>query len=663
MSNPAFLGLGGGQLLLATLKTLQEIAHFSRSMYDDDDRRRPILGDLTMWCAMIRNHSSYIGTRSDPSMDLLVGPLLDQVESVLAPDFLDESASKGLQGKVRSLNTSWKNIRNRDQSSKITFIQASLALEPLQTERVKQLIAGLSAFEAQIRSSDTEEGEDQERQEFAPVKKVREPSYAVWKAAQSIFKALVACKECSCQPTHDLCARLRLGTYRKPHDLEEENEFCFDVLLATERDFHEARIRAAKESVVKWAIDADKDGAKTTKNKPKPRSMKVKQLCEQIAKMRTLTSAHRLELKLAREQLFKLQSEISPSPLDKTKSPISLHQLLEGGPRSFTERTRRVLAVILSFAVLHLHNTHWLPPAWDSSNVLFFSTTSSTIPIKPFIQTPITDIGSHSTLQDHITHAGMDGSNAQDMDPDDIDPDDMDPDDMDPDDCISHQCPSLVALAIMLMEVYFATTFGDLADRYGVNVEERGEVSSNLRYINANRVFQACKGEIPENSQFLYALEMCLDPAMWEDEDGEALDNATLRARIYEEVVLPLETELSEAYSSIPIEDLDTFAAQKLDLANWDQTIKAMGAQSALLQSLPDLRQPIRSPSPRTASPATSGSRWLSPEPPGIFHQQQQQYFWSQSDVSSQHSITSADYTASKFFDDESLPGPHAAPK
>lgn len=64
------------------------------------------------------------------------------------------------------------------------------------------------------------------------------------------------------------------------------------------------------------------------------------------------------------------------------------------------------------------------------------------------------------------------------------------------------------------MEVYFVTPFDLLAKKYGVDLEE--ESFSRTRYIDVNLVFQACRGEIPENFQFHYAVEKCLDPTPWD---------------------------------------------------------------------------------------------------------------------------------------------------
>jgi len=353
-------------------------------------------------------------------------------------------------------------------------------------------------------------------------------------------------------------------------DLNEGNDVQLDMLLSIEHYLHKAHVNAVRETAIRWA-DSNKMGRPTAKRKTKKRCVKVKRLCEPMAKMRTM-EAYRLELKITRDQLFKVQSERSTFSLDKTRRPISLHQLLSEGSRSFTERTRRILAIILSFAVLHLHDTEWLQPTWGSANVLFFPTMPSNIPLRPFVHTPITDHGSDTDADKSSEHSVDDAAS------DETESDDFNPDDFNPDDFISHKCPILVILAVMLMEVYFATPFEALAKRYrGTGIGP--ETSGILRYVDADIVFRKCKGEITENSQFHYAVNKCLNPTVWEDKEGGRLDNNTLSSRTYQEVVHPLKTELSQAYSSIPIEDLNRFT-QGLDFTNWDQNIQAAGLGS-----------------------------------------------------------------------------------
>lgn len=272
--------------------------------------------------------------------------------------------------------------------------------------------------------------------------------------------------------------------------------------------------------------------------------MKVKHLCEPIKKRKPFD---RIKLRVDDDgRLWKLRSEKCCFAIDESKPPVSLQQFIQAQYRSLTDKTKRILAVMLGYTVLYHHETPWLPSTWGPSSILFFHTTSSSIPLKPFIQTKL----AHDHCQSSVSR--------------DIGPDDFDPDELDPDDIMMHQCPHLVTLGIVLMELYLATTFEELAGKYNIPLNDR------TRSIDAEIVFSKCKSEIPENSQFHYAVEKCLDPKVWEDENGTRLDDQTLKITIYQEVIRPLEDELNHAFSYIRIEDLDRIA-QTLDLGSWGQ--------------------------------------------------------------------------------------------
>jgi hypothetical protein len=590
---------------------------------------------------------------------------LDKLGSTVTSHILGlcEKSANALPSGVglRALNRRWDETRKQnDNGEKLRLITLCLNFGATPEER-NEFVQSLAMWEENVLARYPEDPSQWTADDFAPQKKIREPSYAVRNAAQSVYKALVACKNCPCAPAHEFGARLRLGTYRKPclgDDADIDVEPDFDMFLSMMEGWHEVRVHTAKETVVQWAVDGEAQQSQIKKMGPK--IMKVKNLCEPIRKIQKM-EAYRLEFKVKGVQLFKLQSQRSTFLVDKTKHPVSLEQFLQAGSRSFTDRTKRILALILSNAVLHLYDTPWLQPTWSSSNVLFFRTASSQIPLRPFIQTQLSNSDADNSHVDqyHMAHHTDPGRGPADYDLVEIDPDDIDPDDL-----VRHQCPALVTLAVMLMEVYFATPFDLLAKKYGVDLGE--ELFSRTRYIDVNLVFQACRGEIPENFQFHYAVEKCLDPTPWEDDNGYKLDSQTLRTRIYQEVVRPLENELTQAYSNIAIDDLDQFA-QTLDFGSWDQIIKT-GNQQIQAEAPWDHAQDFRqtsNPSPRPTSPyyphhfhvlqthfqqleAVEWERHLAPIPKVAYRTAQ-----------IMHQGNDIDYKASKFFDDETTSEAH----
>ncbi|XXG96336.1 hypothetical protein Hte_002618 [Hypoxylon texense] len=560
-------------LLVATSRTIQEIAKVLRAD-EEDGECKVFYADLTAYCAIIRDHANRINRAGSAIDEKHLHRILTHLNSTVSPYGLQGYPPCGLSSysSLRTLNQRWERVRNNEDSAKLHFIRQSVSFGTSVEER-NEFVQELALWEDNFRAQYPDDPSQWTAEDFAPQKKISEPSYAVWSAAKSIFKALAACKNCPCSPMHDFGARLSLGTYRKPAPEDDTGEEVdFDIFLSTKQDWHEARVHTMKENIVRWAADNEAQGLQNRKKKSQVQAMKVKQLCDLIDKAKKLT-ARRLEFKVTRGQLFKLQSERSQFSVDKTRDAVSLEEFLRRGPRSFTERTRRILAVLLSYAALHLNDTPWLKPTWSSSDIIFFRTTTSAIPLRPYIQTHLSGLDPESSgINSDPSKCYIDGGCGQE----DGHYDEIDPDDIDPDDLVRHQCPSLVTLAVMLMEIYFVAPFEMLAEKYGVEIGDAA--SSRTTYLDVDLVFRACRDEIPENFQFRYAVEKCLDPTTWEDEDGNKLDDQILRTRIYEEVVRPLENELIQAYSSISIEDLDQFA-QTLDFGSWDQTILDINQQ------------------------------------------------------------------------------------
>ncbi|KAK5636286.1 hypothetical protein RRF57_011998 [Xylaria bambusicola] len=577
--------------------TVQEISKILRAC-ETQGELKLFYADLTAYCAIIRDHWNRIHKCTRGINHVLYSQLLDQLEGIVSPnalgEFLISAPSLQVGAKIRALHQRWEASRGEsDDKLRLERIRSCLDFGAT-CEAREEFIHSLAMCEDQIRMLYPEDPSEWTVDDFAPQKTVREPPFAVWNAAQSVFKALAACKSCACSPIHEFGARLGLGTYRKPDvepDPSMDVDFDFDMFLSMTENWHEVCVHTAKETIVQFAVN---DELKQTSSKlrgTETQSMKVKRLCEPLTKIWTMAQ-YRLEFKVMRGQLFKLQSKRSTSLIDTTKECISLEQFFQGGLRSFTERTRRILAVFLSSAVLHLHDTPWLQPTWNSSRVFFFRTASLAVPLRPFIQIRLPNPDHAHDVEKipnscEVVNTGLEGGDLDDIDPDDL---------------IHHHCPTLISLAVILMELYFVTPFDVLARKYGVDLGEDLEFHSHTRNIDTTLVFQACRSEIPENFQFLYAVEKCLDPTVWEDAEGNKLDNQTLRTKIYEEVIRPLETELTQTYSYISIDELDEFA-RNLDFASWDRAIQSGNQQ-------------LQAETPRGLSPTPMQTFSPSPGPP-----------------------------------------------
>ncbi|KAL7938794.1 peptidase S8/S53 domain-containing protein [Trichoderma chlorosporum] len=523
--------LNSFQLLITSSEILLGAARILRAS-EKDAELKIFYADFTAHCAIMNSHWQRISMMAYEIDVDIVHRTLDHLESAIVPDVLD--AYKLNHGalsraprfeKLRAFNRSWERVQKRsDNIATLQYIRSRMSFGANE-EELDQFIQMLTVFEKELQARYPENQSERTHEELSIGESFQSSSFAMWNAAQSIFEALVACSNCDCTPTHE--AQLRLGTYRKPK-LDKEGEMDdyldLDMFLSMKQSWHEARVLMVKE-IQESVIQIQKRAIKINQ-------VRVRQLCEKIAKAKN--AEYRLELKVMGGQLFKLRSERRSTLLvDRTRSPVTLDQFLRNGSHPFTERTKRILAVMLSYTVLYLHDTPWLQPTWSSSHVLFLPTASSSIPLRPFIQI-------------HLASRYNSSRNSC------VNPEDFDPDELDPDDFLVHHCPLLITLAVMLMELFFAAPFDILAKQYGVSLaSDIHSPMSTLRYLDVNLVFEKCRSEIPESYQFHRVIEKCLDPETWEDENNNKLDTEALISKIYQEVVKPLETELSQAYSSI----------------------------------------------------------------------------------------------------------------
>ncbi|RYP30525.1 hypothetical protein DL767_006202 [Monosporascus sp. MG133] len=509
-----------------------------------------------------------------------------------------------------------------------------------------------------------------------PSPDIDEPSYAVWKAAKSIFNALLECKGCSCPSQHEFGAKLELGTYRKPEkeidkkplvestrkrgrksrsDDDAAGELDFDLFLSMERDWHEVRVQTVKERGVCFSLPGEVVSRRGSRAADGP--AKVEMLCGPIAEAKTKT-LQRLVLKLTSGQLFKMGFEKSNFRIDETAEPISLSQCFEERHGFFTEKTKRILSLIISYTVLHLNGTPWLQPGWGSANIKFFQTTSHKTPLRPFIQTQLpkaSPAGATPGFRPIVNSEDGDDDISSELDS-------------------GHRCPEVVALAVVLMEVYFVKPFKKLADMH--NVQLTGPPSGPIALIDVDQVFngdeedeeieEGWRSQIPEDSPLRTAIDNCLDCELWEDKDGRALDSGTLRSQIYEQVVRLLELHLTHGFSQIPLDGVDKYA-RALDFGKWGQVITSqeLDGQAAPLRPVELIPIPTPPPALLPLPPSQAGIRPIRPELWNHPHQYSQFYSlvsYPTPDLDSM-SNSDIDYKASQFFDDEIRDGEYSIAK
>lgn len=570
------------------------------------------------------------------------------------------------KSRLQDLNASWSKTRKQDHNAQVNFVARWMKLGSPE-DHLNRIDEGLEDCADILEKQQKQQQQQQRQQQQQPENVLNkrshdvlsagnyEPSHVIWKAAQALFEALQKCKGCSCSKQHEFGAKLELGTYRRPvkkgdkslntrsrpsvmrcRDGDATRILDFEMFLSMEHKWHEVRVQTVKERAVGFAMD-DHAPASVEAHKAKL----VENLCKSIDSTKS-TAWQRLVLKLKKGQLFNERVEKTNFWIDKSAEPISLLECFEKRREFFTEKTKRILSLIIGYAVLHLNKTSWLQPGWGSANIKFFQTTTRKTPLRPFIQVDLPEA-------DATTDVELDSDDKDEASFEDLN--------------AGHPCPALIALAIVLIEVYFAKPFSKLAQMSGIPLENS---SGHITLVDVYQVFngedeneiEGWRSHIPEDSPLLKAIDNCLDTAKWEDEEGDPLDNETMKFRIYQDVVRPLELHLTSGFSSIPLDSVDDYA-RHLDFGQWGQIINDHESQT-FTSTLPQeslIHQ--RSPSPAIML-LDSGQLGVQLGPPAL-QKLLHQISMASSFASSSPSLKSLgsfssyepNYRASQFFDDE----------
>ncbi|RSM12539.1 hypothetical protein CEP52_002365 [Fusarium oligoseptatum] len=565
-------------LLLDTVGTILQMAKIAR-INETNEEVRVFYSHLSWNCFRLQEQL----TSARQTLSCLDGDLVSQalghLGSLVPESCLDELPTYPVppERRLKMLYQHWDEARRRHDQPEIDFVHRWLR-PGLSEEQRHEVDKALESC------ADELERQLPEQHSLRPAHKhaspeVTEPPYAVCKAAKSIYDALVNCKGCSCPDQHDFKAKLELGTYRSPAkkqavkparrrirrgrgEDDASGGIELDMFLSMERDWHEFRVQTVKERVVRF--DPPVDDASCRRSNMVEQYAKVERLCRPIIKTKT-KALQRLVLRLTSGELFEIGFEKSNFQIDHNAEPISLSQCFEDRQDFFTEKTKRILSLIIGYTVLHLHGTSWLQPGWGSSNIKFFQTTSCKTPLRPFIEAQLPKAGSDASNQGFQSIG------------DDIEDDD---DELDS----GHCCPEVVALAVVLMEVYFAKPFKRLAAMHGIQLIETK--SGRITLMDVDQVFEGdeeneegWRSQIPEDSPLLEAIDNCLDAELWEDDEGQPLDNATLRSRLYQKVVRPLELDLTNGFRNIQLDEVDQYA-RNLDFGKWGQPMSSQESDS-----------------------------------------------------------------------------------
>ncbi|KAL6790875.1 peptidase S8/S53 domain-containing protein [Trichoderma sp. SZMC 28012] len=644
-------------------QTFRQMAEIARNI-DVHEEEKIFYSHLALHCMRFE----VCLERARPVSSRFNGDVIDRALSCLYSLLLETGFHELPYHKLRlqDLYASWEKTRKQEHNAQVIFVARWMKLGSPE-DHLNRIDEGLEDCADILEKQQKQQQQQRRQQQQQPENVLKkqshdvlsasnyEPSYVVWKAAQALFEALQKCKGCSCSKQHEFGAKLEMGTYRRPvkktdkslntrsnpsvmrcRDVDATRMLDLEMFLSMEHKWHEIRVQTVKERVVGFAMDGHAPPSLEAH-----KAKVVENLCKSIDSTKS-TAWQRLVLKLKKGQLFNERVEKTNFWIDKSAEPISLLKCFEERREFFTEKTKRILSLIIGYAVLHLNRTSWLQPGWGSANIKFFQTTTRKTPLRPFIQVDLPEAGT-----------------TTDVEPGSADKDEASFEDLD----AGHPCPALIALAIVLIEVYFAKPFTKLAQMSGIPLESS---SGHITLVDVCQVFngedeneiEGWRSQIPEDSPLLKAIDNCLDTARWEDEEGDPLDNEAMKSQIYQDVVWPLELHLTSGFSSIPLDNVDDYARQ-LDFGQWGQIINDQESQT-VTSTLPQeslIHQ--RSPSPAVML-LDSGQLGVQLGPPAL-QKLLHQISMANSFASSSHSLKSLssfssyepNYRASQFFDDE----------
>lgn len=520
----------------ASLGTIKEIADILSGDETELDSRSFYLR-LNGRCTIIRSQSIAITPSREAERVTIARIILDRLDSLLDLSLFPAIEISGCSfRRMRALNKLWTSYGKGEKLSQLQRVKSCLHFgspnEQLEFLAILKRCEDIFLLES---------SQDYSLDKLPLWNRRSEPPYASLSAARSLFHVLETSGRCLC---HTYGARFCIQTHRNS-DLNEE--YDFKLFLEIDKRWQEAHFHSVRksQSVARHATQDDSKSAK--KKTPATGRKKVKFLCDPIKKLWKNFPTYRLKFLIENDILWKLQSEPSNLTTDTTTRAITFQHLITEEASKLTEKTKRILAVLLGYAVLHLLETPWLNSSWGPGNILFLATSFGT-PLKPYIQLQF-----GNDVDNKSENTTVDSENDEDFDPDDL---------------ISHPYPSLVALAAMLIELHLARSLQEIAQVHDLEFDD--DMNDCAKYIATATIFDKCKDDISEKTR--EAIDKCLDQNIGVDDNENELAIPELRSVIYKYVVSRLEYDLEHAYSYISIEALD-MEAQKLDLTRWGQPI------------------------------------------------------------------------------------------
>ncbi|KAF2660412.1 hypothetical protein K491DRAFT_754747 [Lophiostoma macrostomum CBS 122681] len=327
--------------------------------------------------------------------------------------------------------------------------------------------------------------------------------------------------QCECSSPHDLM--LFVKTYRDIKD--GDDHVLFKMLFATKSQnqdkWREGNVYVMLPSLGGASIAFDLPRKAPRTREPLP------DLCTHLNNTSQSTSVN---MRLQNAQFHQTRRSRPQFRLWDAIPGQTVGELLLRRP-ILSAQSKILLAVLVSYSVLHFHNTSWLPFGWD--NTYFYVPTPDNL--SPFALRPllVSNIGPKEPNRSYTAST-------------------------------IHKHPDLLQLGIVLLEIFVKEPIEELCKAEDLGPE--GKLDSDVNFYTADRVYDDHEWDVHEDYKAAVAACLRCDIPI----TGPPYDNLEYARYIYEQIIIPLEREF-KALCNLDIDRLD----EKVDEATFNDNARA----------------------------------------------------------------------------------------
>ncbi|KAI9646580.1 hypothetical protein NHQ30_004575 [Ciborinia camelliae] len=332
--------------------------------------------------------------------------------------------------------------------------------------------------------------------------------------SQKLYRSLAQCWRCNCSTQHEakLCLKAR-GDTVKP----TVTEIDFDFLFSVQEDlklgrWQEGTVVIRSNGLVfgtLWKFNKSITNVVSSLRRYSTKDDRsvIQRICDTVGCRGSIDQCLQLLVEDTGndQMLWQLRSIPKRLPKSGVAKAESLQTVLEISMK-LPLVTKRRLAVIFAHSLLQLHENYWKNKECNKGHIFFFYGISGALDFqRPYLST-IFD----TAIKDKQLPLELDRF---------------------------HRNPSILALGILLIELYT----GRLIENFRFEIE-RQDINANTDWLVANRVVKTL-----EDCSLGYrdAIQSCLDTPWVPAGQRVNLEDVATRAGVYQDVIKPLEDELT----------------------------------------------------------------------------------------------------------------------